>query len=154
MQLFCDLDGVLADFDGHYEATFGVRLDKKGGNNHVWPNLSRSKDFYLGIPLMPDANMIWARIEHHRPIILTGIPRVTTVPEAADNKKEWVRRYISSEAKVICCMSYEKCLHAEPGDVLIDDRIKYKKRWEDAGGVWIAHISAVETVRVLDGMGL
>jgi hypothetical protein len=32
MQLFVDMDGVLADFDAHYEAVFGVRASKELDN--------------------------------------------------------------------------------------------------------------------------
>lgn len=46
MQLYVDLDGVLADFDTGYERAFGVRPDK-AANNVDWTMVRRTPDFYL-----------------------------------------------------------------------------------------------------------
>ncbi len=151
MQLFCDLDGVLADFDGHYKRVFGV--DPRDSTTRInWRAMRDHKDFFAGISLLSDAHVIWSWIEHHHPVILTGIPN--SIPEAAQNKKDWVAKYISPEVEVICCRSEDKWMHALEGDVLIDDREQYKHLWLDMGGVWITHRSAVETIKILDGMGL
>ncbi len=40
-----------------------------------------------------------------------------------------------------------------PGDVLVDDFLKYKHLWEEAGGVFIHHISAAESVRRMAELG-
>ena len=152
MQLFCDLDGVLADFDGHYERVFGLRPTKEGGQVD-WRKMAAHGDFFAGISPLPDAAKLWSRIERHNPIILTGIPG-GIVPEAAQNKHDWVRRYVSKEVEVRCCKVRQKYLHAEVGDVLIDDRERYALWWTDVGGIWITHNSAAETIAVLDGMGL
>jgi len=153
MQLFCDMDGVLADFDRHYFNLFGVRLTK-GGNPGVWANLRKTPSFFDTIPPMSDALELWARIEQYEPVILTGIPNKRDVPEAEANKVNWIHHYISFGAEVRCCRSQDKCLHACPGDILIDDREKYKHLWIDMGGTWITHHSAAETIAILDGMGL
>ena len=63
----------------------------------------------------------------------------------AENKRAWVVRHLGDHVDVRCCRSKEKCLHASPGDVLIDDWEKYKSLWVGAGGVWITHRSAAET---------
>ena len=57
--------------------------------------------------------------------MLTGVPK--DVEEAPDNKRAWVVRHLGDHVEVRCCRSKEKCLHAAPGDVLIDDWEKYKK---------------------------
>ena len=53
-----------------------------------------------------------------------------------------------------CCRSREKCLHAAPGDVLIDDWVKYKSLGEGAGGRWITHRNAAATAEELTLLGL
>ncbi len=154
MQLFCDMDGVLADFNQHYFNLFGEKISKSGGNPKVWSNLRKRPDFFEGIPPMSDALELWAQIDQYDPIILTGIPPRRDVPEAEANKVDWIRTHISSGAEVRCCRSQDKCLHAMLGDILIDDREKYKHLWTDMGGVWITHNSAAETIAILDEMGI
>jgi hypothetical protein len=34
-------------------------------------------------------------------------------------------------------MSIDKRLHMKPGDVLVDDYLKYRQLWEEAGGIFI-----------------
>jgi len=151
VQLFVDMDGVLADFDAHHEAVLGVRSDKRL-DNVDWERVRDIKDFYLSIPPMPDMKELWQRVERHRPIVLTGVPRL--VPEAAGNKRAWAALHLGEHVEVRCCLSNEKCLHASPGDVLIDDWVKYRQLWLDRGGRWITHRGAVETAAELSALGL
>lgn len=150
-QLFVDMDGVLADFDAHHEATFGYRSDKLA-DNVDWDAVRGVKDFYLNIPPMADLQQLWERIGPLNPIVLTGVP--WSVVEAPENKRAWVRKNLGSHVEVRCCKSAEKCLHARPGDILIDDWEKYKHKWIEVGGVWITHTSAAETIRQLDQLDL
>ena len=55
---------------------------------------------------------------------------------------------------MICCKAQHKRDHANPGDILIDDNPKYRKRWENMGGIWIPHIGAASTILQLKAMGL
>ena len=146
MQIFVDMDGVLADFDAHYEAVFGVRPDKIT-DNVDWSAVRVVQDFYLNIPPMADLTALWAVLGKHRPIILTGVPR--SVAEASDNKRAWARKHLGPGVEVRCCRSREKYQHANPGDLLIDDWEKYKHLWVGAGGVWITHWSAEATIQEL-----
>ena len=151
MQVFVDMDGVLADFDAHYETHFGTRPCKKS-DNVDWEAVRAIKGFNLHIPPMSDLAALWARIERHSPIVLTGTP--STVPEAADNKCAWARKHLGAHVAVICCPAREKYLHAGSGNVLIDDWDKYKDLWVAAGGRWVTHKSAADTARQVSEMGL
>lgn len=99
MQLFVDMDGVLADFDRHYENVFGVRPDKIA-DNVDWQRVRDTKDFYLNIPPMTDMPVLWSAIASLRPIVLTGVPR--SVEEAPENKRAWVRKNLGSDIEVRC----------------------------------------------------
>lgn len=151
MQLYVHMDGVLADFDRHHETVFGTRADK-AADNVDWAAVRAVGDFYLNIPPMADMSMLWARIERYKPIVLTGVPR--SVEEAPENKRAWVRRHLGSHVEVRCCRSREKCQHAQPGDILIDDWEKYRHLWVAKGGVWITHLGAAQTAHALDALGL
>lgn len=151
MQLFVDMDGVLADFDAHHEAVFGFRSCKLA-DNVDWKAVRAVENFYLGIPPMPDLAELWERIEKHNPIVLTGVP--SSVVEAPENKRSWVRKNLGDHVEVRCCRSKEKFKHASPGDVLIDDWEKYRGLWLSAGGRWITHTSAAQTAEALTELGL
>ena len=62
VQLFVDMDGVLADFDAHHETVLGVRCDKDV-DNVDWNRVRAVKDFYLNIPPMADMEQLWRRSE-------------------------------------------------------------------------------------------
>ncbi len=152
-QIYVDMDGVLADFGAHHEAVFGFRSDKLL-DNVDWEKVRTVKDFYLNIPPMADMPELWDFIGRHRPIVLTGVP--SSVAEAPDNKRAWIAKHLGPNVPVVCCASKEKCLHAKPGDILIDDWEKYRAKWINAGGRWITHTSADNTIiQLLDfGIGL
>ncbi len=151
MQLFVDMDGVLADFVSHHHSVFGV-VPNKDHSSVDWKAVRATPDFYLNIPPMPDLPHLWAVVGKHSPIVLTGVP--STVEEAPENKRAWARKNLGPNVEVRCCRSSEKYLHANPGDILIDDLEKYKHRWEAANGVWITHYCAVSTVARLAALGI
>jgi hypothetical protein len=150
MQLFVDMDGVLADFAGHYEAVFGWR---PGTDDSVdWDAVRDVGDFYFKIPPMADLRLLWGRIERYQPIILTGVPE--EIPEAPAYKRAWVSKHLGPEVQVRCCPASEKWMHAQPGDILIDDSVMHRKRWVEAGGIWVTHRSAKGTAEILDIIGV
>jgi 5'(3')-deoxyribonucleotidase len=146
MRLFVDMDGVLADFDRGYGERFGAR-PSKADDNVDWNIVRHTPGFYRDLPPMSDFDVLWAGIEHLNPIVLTGVP--SSVPEAIDNKREWIVKNIGTHVPMIGCKSKDKCLHGLPGDVLIDDWEKYRHFWIGMGGVWITHLSAKQTLQLL-----
>lgn len=151
MTLFVDMDGVLANFDLHHEAVFGYRPDDIV-RDVDWEAVRARGDFFLELPVMPDALELWEYVKRHNPVVLTGVPK--RVPEAPANKRGWIKQYICDRVEVRCCLSSEKSLHCQPGDIIIDDRAKYQHRWEKKGGIWILHRSAAQSIAELMEMGL
>lgn len=146
-QLFVDMDGVLADFDRGYALHFGAHGGKEA-DNVDWAKVAAIPHFYRDLPPMPDLGELWTGIARYSPTVLTGVP--SSVPEARDNKLEWIHKHLGN-VPVITCKSKDKCTYGSPGDILIDDWEKYKHLWVAMGGRWITHVSANTTLAELVG---
>ena len=78
---------------------------------------------------------------------------------AEPQKRAWCARELGPEVEVICCLSREKGRHAaellEPGEVmvLVDDRLKIQAPWEEAGGKFVLHTSAADSLSALRDLG-
>lgn len=153
-QLFVDMDGVLADFETGFFEQFGRKKSNGGKGSQEdadWEAVRSVKDFYANLPPMPDMDTLWLYIYKYAPFILTGVP--DAVPESSPNKRAWAHKALNY-GRVITCPSKEKYRFCIPGDILIDDWTKYQDKWEKAGGIWITHTSAANTIAELKRLGL
>ena len=147
-QLYLDCDGVLADFDKGATAVLGMKpraFEKSRGIGRFWAKLATAPDFYFGLPLMEDAMELFEAVRHLDPIILTGLPRGNW---AADQKVRWAAKHFPG-TRIITTMARDKRDHAKEGDILVDDQLKHAHLWEEAGGVFIHHKSAAESIERL-----
>jgi hypothetical protein len=147
-RLYLDCDGVLADFDKGATAILGLpprAYEAKHGMGRFWQKLATAPDFYFGLPLMPDAMELFDAVRHLHPVILTGLPRGNW---AADQKVRWAAQYFPG-TKIITTMARDKRDHAKEGDVLVDDQKKHAHLWEEAGGIFVHHKNAADTIEIL-----
>ena len=153
-QLFLDCDGVLADFDTAAERLFHMgprEAEARLGTKAFWSRLRNHKDFYSHLPLMHDAMRLFDAVAHLDPIILTGCPMGGW---AEQQKVDWAARHFPG-VKIITCRSREKCQFLQnPGDILVDDYLKFQHLWEEAGGVFVHHHSAQQSLERLAELGL
>ena len=144
-QLYLDCDGVLADFDKGATAVLGLHpraFEKRHGVGRFWAKLASAPDFYFGLPLKDDAMALFDAVKHLHPIILTGLPRGTW---AADQKVRWAAHYFPG-TKIITTLARDKRDHAREGDVLVDDQDRHRHLWEEAGGIFIHHKNAQDSI--------
>lgn len=150
VDLYCDLDGVLADFNSGYERLTGVKLGPRDyehdwdAEGEKWAVVRATDRFYFNLPPMWDYERLWQGILPFRPTIITGVPK--EVDHTENDKVDWVHKYLGADVPVICCRSREKSNFCLPGDVIIDDWAKYRSLWLAAGGHWILHRSAYDSV--------
>jgi hypothetical protein len=146
--LFLDCDGVLADFDAGARKLLGMtpaEFEKRHGRGEFWKRLARASNFYGELAEMPDAQLLFKAVKHLKPTILTGLPLGKW---AAPQKERWAAEHFPG-VPIITTMARQKHLHMEAGDVLVDDRENHLHLWEDAGGIFIHHTSAEDTIRRL-----
>lgn len=140
-RLYVDLDGVLADFDSHFPATFNVHHNDIE-DDVLWRHILSVPSFYSDLPVCKGATEAFRQLErwYGDPIILTACPK-SDYENAALRKRAWVRRHISAKATVLPVLGGTKkylFMHA-PGDILIDDFDSNIDKWIAAYGIGILH---------------
>ena len=153
-QIFLDCDGVLADFDRVARQIFSQdsrAAEKAVGSDEFWHRIRKTGAFYRNLPPVADAFELYRAVAHLHPIILTGVPPGGW---SEPQKVEWAAEYFPG-VKIITCASKDKFLHMhKPGDILVDDYLRFKDLWEQAGGIFIHHLTAKQSIQALAALGL
>ena len=151
--VFLDLDGVFADFDGAIKKLTGFHpreLPKK----ELWKTVYRKPDFFATLDLMHGWEILWSYFEPYDPIFLTGAPSGKSMQ---DQKIVWVGEKFGPKwaGKTVVLPRRDKQLHSGPRKLLLDDNQTNVAEWVSKGGYGIlykgdphATISEVEELRI------
>ncbi len=145
--IFCDMDGVLVDFDGEFKRKYGV-FPFEISRTDLWETVLQTKDYWLNLPKTSDADLLIQFLNQTGYTILTGLPSYG-FDKAEKEKRAWLKKHYNKEKDVICCLSKDKPQYGKAQDILIDDRENNIKNWEKMGGIGILHTSAQSTIQQL-----
>ena len=145
--IYCDMDGVLVDFDGSFEKKYGV-LPSTLPRQDLWQLVLDTKDYWINLPKCHDADLLIKYLKKFDFQILTGLPAYG-FDKAEKEKRQWLKNNYGIEKGVICCLSKDKQNYGKPKDILIDDREKNINHWVEMGGIGILHTSAEDTISQL-----
>jgi hypothetical protein len=152
-KIYCDMDGVLVDFEKGYEELTGknIRGNHVKGDSSFWqPIADAGESFWTGLTWMSDGMQLWEYIKQYNPKLLSAPSRDKS---SRTGKEKWVEQNIPGT--VLLLKSAElKQLYASPKSILIDDRADNIKRWNEAGGIGILHTSAIDTINKLKELSL
>lgn len=163
-RIYVDLDGVMANFDAHFPALFGVD-HRSLLDDEMWEYINNHPSFFRDIPLFEGAldfwdfvvNLTW-ELSLEDPIILTACSKMNYA-NVAKQKREWVREHLEfgygytiEYPMVLPVMGgRNKVLFMhDQGDVLIDDWEKNTIPWDEAGGNAILHTDFPTTMWKLE----
>jgi hypothetical protein len=151
-KIFCDLDGVLADFDTGMATRCkkSVKYIKSLPQKSMWFLMNKYPDIFADLPLMPEANYLWKTLLPYKPVILSGCPKSKISQES---KIKWCSAnlgsnylHVKSVAEIdanpgynyyiILTSTTKKPEFASEGAILIDDRKIIDNEWEEAGGIF------------------
>ena len=152
-KLYLDCDGVLADFESAAARILGMSVithERRFGPGRFWDALAAVPRFFETLDLLPDACELYEAVQHLSPTILTGVPPGDW---AAPQKRRWAARHFPS-VPIITTPAARKREHCRPGDVLIDDWASRRRAWQRAGGIFVHHLSATQSISTLRERGV
>lgn len=152
--IFCDMDGVLVDFEkGYYDLTgIDTKQYVKGDNNFWKPIEEEGAMFWANLDWMSDGKQLWGYIKKYIPYILSS---PSQDPSSKVGKEAWLNININNQYKKAYFYSRaKKQLFAGPNKILIDDMEITINEWEAKGGIGILHTSASSTIQQLKKLGL
>ena len=153
-RIFLDMDGVLADFLKGVSEELGIKVtnDEAGHRvydknkaeltaKHIFRNLEPMSDMWK---LLGFVNNLGIHTE-----VLSAAGSVNR-EIVVNDKIGWVKEHVHPYWITTCTFNgSQKAAFAHPKAVLIDDREKSIKQWENAGGIGILHTSAENTIKEL-----
>jgi hypothetical protein len=159
--IFCDMDGVLVDFDKGYEELTGKNTKHHDvqDKNDFWRLLDKSLeekgleeyDYWVNLPWMPDGKTLWSFNAPYKPYVLTA-PSLDPGSKVA--KREWVEKELPEAKNVYFRKAALKPEFSGKNRILIDDREDTIESWIAKGGIGIHHTSAANTIKQLKDLGL
>jgi hypothetical protein len=142
-KIYCDMDGVLVDFDKGYKELTGKEASFDIPTEKFWEPLSKAgAAFWIKLKWMPDGKQLWSYIKPYNPDLLSAPSKEES---SKIGKFVWVKREMPG-TKLILRQAEHKQEFATPNSILIDDRADNIQRWKDAGGIGIHHTSAADTI--------
>ena len=152
-KIYCDMDGVIVDFEGAYEKLTGknIKGNHVKGDADFWqPITDAGESFWTEMEWMIDGKELWNYIKPYSPKLLSAPSRQES---SRTGKQKWVEQNIPGTILLLKSAEYKQ-FYASPKSILIDDRTDNIQRWKAAGGVGILHTSAADTIQQLKELGL
>jgi hypothetical protein len=159
-EIYCDMDGVLCDFDAQFDHYFGESVKEyiadKGIKSFENAVNEAGEEFWITMPMLAGAKELWQKIGKYGVTILSSPGEFDG---AKEGKIKWIKENLRpSPKKIIFKQTGQK--HTEiqgkgeeaiKKSVLIDDYGKNLKPWESIGAKGIKH-SADTLQNTLDSL--
>ncbi len=154
--IYCDMDGVLTDFDSRFEHYTGMLPKEyvdRYGELSFWNIITDAGEvFWSKMEWIKGGKELWHYIKKYSPVILSSPSRESS---SRTGKKKWVSTHLGTNVKLILAYSEEKQKYATESSILIDDRKVNLEQWKAAGGIAIEcrHSNVKEVISKLRKLG-
>lgn len=153
-RIYCDMDGVLCDFDKRFEQFSGMspkEYETKNGIKKFWELINKvGAQFWEKMPWMPEGKQLWNSIKEYNPILLSA---PSSHPSSRYGKRLWVKEHAPG-TKLILALRHNKQDYSGRNKILIDDREDTINEWNAKGGIGILYTSTGQTINKLKELGL
>lgn len=154
IQIYCDMDGVLCDFDERFDHFYGVpprEYSNEKGSQAFQDAVNKAGiDFWSKMNWMPGGQELWSIIGKYDPYILTSPSKFQF---AKEGKIKWIETHLNPKPKkVLFAQTGNK--HSEmktnpKSSILIDDYWPNLAPWKAEGGIGIMHKDINRTKDIL-----
>jgi hypothetical protein len=151
--IYCDMDGVLVDFDQGYKDLTDMTTDEANakGRTAFWEPIAKAgAGFWIRLKWMPDGQQLWDYINQYNPTLLSAPSKEES---SKIGKRVWVKQNIPG-VKLILRPASQKQQFSGENQILIDDRVDNIEQWKSKGGIGILHTSASDTIKQLKELDL
>jgi hypothetical protein len=153
--IYCDMDGVICDFDKRFEQFGGMspkEYESKYGTKKFWEliNDKVGTPFWAKMPWMPQGKQLWNYIKKYNPILLSS---PSAHHSSRYGKKLWAQENTPG-TKLILALRSNKQDYSKKNKILIDDRADTIGEWNTKGGIGILFTSTDQTINELKELGL
>jgi hypothetical protein len=154
IQIYCDMDGVLCDFDERFDHYYGaspMEYRNENGIKGFEDAVNKAGiDFWAKMNWMPGGQELWSIIGKYNPYILTSPSKFEF---AKEGKKLWVETNLNPQPKkILFAPTGEKhsYMTMDPKkSMLIDDFWSNLAPWKALGGISILHRDINKTKDIL-----
>ena len=158
--IYCDMDGVLADFKTAAVKTTGMSINRWmniPSSKEKWSKIKSNKNFWYDLPWMAGGKQLWSYISKFDPHILSAYVEESFDPNCIPGKTGWLRKNtgLVNRQKINLVRRKEKKLFAKRGNpaILIDDYEKNIREFIQSGGKGIHHTNTSKTISQLKKLG-
>ena len=107
------------------------------------------RDSYDTMHWMPDGKRLWEWCKPFKPTLLSQLPDAI-YDRCTPQKRAWAARELGAYVGVIVVPdTMGKVPYASPRAILIDDSRRHMEAWRNAGGIFILHRSAEESISTM-----
>lgn len=155
-KIFCDLDGVLVDFNKAIkQLTGGIDFEsyvKNKGYDSLWKIINTNGVIWWAtLPWTSDGKQLWNALKNKNVTILTAGSKRNSGDISEKGKIDWCHKNIGSFVPVIVTYnSKEKQKYSKPNYILIDDMPSNITEWNSHGGIGILHKNTEDTLNQLN----
>lgn len=164
--IYCDMDGVLVDFDEGFKKISGGKspeeFDNEGRTSEMWALIMNNPPdkgitWWSTLPKMQDCDVLWKFITSLKlPVkILSSTSSRRSKSNSADiGKRKWLATQLIPTPKdqdiILVDSSDAKQQYAlGPSHILIDDLPSNIAQWRSKGGIAIEHKNAAQSIAEL-----
>ena len=148
-KIFCEIDGILTDFDQQVKNSYFLSPKdyiEKNGEKKFWEDIDKlGLEFWERMEWAPQGLELWDVLKNTNIEILSSPYQSET---SRIGKRNWVRFNICG-TRLNMCHSTRKWYFSEPYAILIDKEESIIKEWEERGGIGILFESTSQVLEKL-----